>query len=204
VASKNEVTGLVNKNGFFYSSVDSVYHFAKPDEVEKELRAQIEKAKQSGIDFTHLDSHMGTLFANGEYLNVLLKLGREYKVPVMLNKPGFKMAFNVDIGNYVNEKDVLVDGIFMATPNDFKNGMDNYYSNVLKNVPSGLSEIIIHAANDDSEMQAICVDHPDWGAAWRQADVNFFKSDPCQKLLSDLNIRLITWREVRDKLIRQK
>src|SRR5262249_2171259 len=149
----------VNKNGFFYSSVDSVYRFAKAEEVEKELRAQIEKAKQFGIDFTHFDSHMGALFANPDYLKVLLKLGREYKVPVLLNKPAFKVAFGVDLQNFISEKDVAVDGLFMADPPDFKNGMDNYYSGVIKTLQPGLTEIIIHAAHDDSEMKAVTIDH---------------------------------------------
>ena len=62
VAPSLNVPGLLNKNGFFFSSVDSVYKSATAVEVEKELRAQIEKAKSLGIDITHLDSHMGTLF----------------------------------------------------------------------------------------------------------------------------------------------
>ena len=202
VASKTEVPGLVNKNGFLYSSVDSVYMHANLVEVEKELRAQIEQAKKFGVDFTHFDSHMGALFGNADYLKVLIKLGREYKVPVLLNKSGPRSAFNVSMENYLTEKDVQLDGIYTANPADYKNGMENFYINLLKNLKPGLSEIIMHAAYDNSEMQAVTIDHPDWGSAWRQADVNFFKSEKCRKLLQDQNIQLVTWREVRDKLLR--
>lgn len=202
VASKTEVPGLVNKNGFLYSSVDSVYMHANLVEVEKELRAQIEQAKKFGVDFTHFDSHMGALFGNADYLKVLIKLGREYKVPVLLNKSGPRSAFNVSMENYLTEKDVQLDGIYTANPADYKNGMENFYINLLKNLKPGLSEIIMHAAYDNSEMQGVTIDHPDWGSAWRQADVNFFKSEKCRKLLQDQNIQLVTWREVRDKLLR--
>jgi hypothetical protein len=40
------------------------------------------------------------------------------------------------------------------------------------------------------------------GAAWRQADFDFFTSDACRQLIIDNNIKLITWREIRDKLVR--
>jgi len=203
VSSTSEVPGLVNKNGFLYSSVDSVYRYAKISEVEKELRAQIEKAKRFGIDFTHLDSHMGALYGNVEYLKLLIKLGREYKVPVMLmNNSALQAAFHINLGNFLTEKDLQMDAIFIANPPDFKNGLDNFYSNLLKNCGPGLTEIILHAGHDDSELQAVTIDHPDWGSAWRQGDNNFFTGDKCRKLLSDQNIRVITWREIRDRLIR--
>jgi predicted glycoside hydrolase/deacetylase ChbG (UPF0249 family) len=202
VASKTDVPGLVNKNGFMYSSVDSVFQFASMAEIETELRAQIEKAKHFGIDFTHLDSHMAALFSDAEHLKILIKLGREYKVPVLLNKSGPRSAFNVSLENYLSNHDVQLDGVFTANPAIYKNGMDNFYTDVIKNLKPGLTELIIHAGYDDSELRAVATDHPDWGAAWRQADVNFFTSDKCKELLREQNIYLVTWREVRDKLIR--
>jgi predicted glycoside hydrolase/deacetylase ChbG (UPF0249 family) len=202
VASKTEVPGLVNHNGFLFSSIDSVQRSAKPAEVEKELRAQIEKAKQFGIDVTHLDSHMGALFGNVEFLKVLIKLGREYRVPVMLSKPGFRAAFNVNLDSIVSDKDVLLDMIYTASPEDYKKGMENYYTGVFKSLQPGVSIVIFHTGYDDSEMKAATIDHIDWGAAWRQADFNFFTGENCKRLLKEQNIHLITWREIRDKLLK--
>ena len=198
----SNVPGLLNKNGFLFSSVDSVYRSATAAEVEKELRAQIEKAKSLGLDITHLDSHMGTLFGRPDYLKVFIKLGREYKVPVLLCKPIFKLAFHVDLDSLTTDKDVTIDMIYMAYPQDYKNGMENFYTGVLRSLKPGVSEIIFHAAYNDSEMQAATIDHPDYGAEWRQADFNFFSGDKCKALLKEQNIQLITWREIRDKLMR--
>jgi predicted glycoside hydrolase/deacetylase ChbG (UPF0249 family) len=192
-----EVTGLNNKEGFLFASVDSVYKSATLAEVEKELRKQIEKAKQFGVDFTHLDSHMGTLFGNPDYLKIYIQLGREYKVPVMLPK-----AVTASLGSFLIDKDVLVDDIKTAAPANFKNGMAKYYTGVLDSLQAGVTILIIHTAFDDKEMRSVTIDHPDWGAAWRQADYNFFTSEACKKILKDKNIHLITWREIRDKLVR--
>ncbi|MEO5564045.1 MAG: polysaccharide deacetylase family protein [Chitinophagaceae bacterium] len=196
------VPGLTNSAGFFPASVDSIYKSAKIEEVEKEIRMQIDKAKQFGIDVTHLDSHMGTLFGNKGYLKLLIKLSREYKVPAMLIKTGPNAVFGMDIGDVFSDKDVFVDAIHSAGPDNFKNSMANYYSGVISSMKPGLNVFIIHVAYDDKEMQGVTVDHPDWGAAWRQADYNFFSSDACKELLKKNNIKVITWREVRDKLMR--
>ena len=194
----DETPGLNNTEGFLFASVDSVYKSATLTEVEKELRKQIEKAKQFGVDFTHFDSHMGTLFGQPDYLKLYISLGREYKVPVMLPS-----VIKSSLGSFITDKDVLVDAIYGAGPENFKSGMANYYAGVLDSLKSGLGVMIIHAAYDDKEMQAITVDHPDWGAAWRQADYDFFTSERCKKILKDRNIHLVTWREIRDKLVRQ-
>lgn len=194
VTPKEKVPGLVNNAGFMFESADSVHKSASPAEVETEIRAQIERAKQFGIDITHLDSHMGTLFFKAEYLQVLVKVGREYKIPVMLPKqlPG--------VSSQATDKDAVIDNVYTANPQDFKNGFENYYSGIFKQLQPGVSIILLHAAYDDREMQAVSIEHPDWGAAWRQADFNFFTSANCKKLLQENNIRVITWREIRDKL----
>ena len=80
--------------------------------------------------------------------------------------------------------------------------MDKFYTSVLKSLQPGLSCILLHAAYDNAEMRAITVEHPDYGAAWRQADFDFFTSKKCRDLLKKQNIKVITWREIRDKLYR--
>jgi chitin disaccharide deacetylase len=203
VFNKEKVPGLINKNGYFFESVDSLLQKGKPAEVEKEIRAQLERAKAFGIDFTHLDSHMGSLYANVDYLKIMIKLGREYKVPVMLMKPAQPSPASLGLDSLLGAKDVVLDMIYIANPPDYKNGMDSYYTGVLNSVQAGVSIILLHAAYDEKEMQAVTIDHPDYGAAWRQADFNFFTSEQCKRILKEQQIHLITWREIRDKLIRQ-
>lgn len=199
VAGKEAVPGLVNQYGYFFASVDSVIKTATAAEVEKELRAQIERAAQAGLDFTHFDSHMGTLYSSKAYLQVLLKLGKEYRVPVMLNQQVLKWT-----GTMVDEATVTINDIFIENPEDFTRGAETYYTGILQSLQPGVHEIILHAAYDNQEMQAVTADHPDYGAAWRQADFNFFTGERCKILLQQNNIQLITWREIRDKLVRNQ
>jgi hypothetical protein len=197
-----QVASLVTDKGFLTDGSVDLGKTAKLEEVERELRAQIERAIQFGVRPTHFDSHMGMLFHTPELVQIYIKLGREYKVPVLLNGPGFKTAFNIDLSKYTNEKDVLTDYIYQASPADYAKGMSNFYIGVLKSLQPGLTCILLHAAFDEAEMQAVTIDHPDYGAAWRQADYDFFTSDACKKMIQDEKIQLITWKEIRDKLMR--
>ncbi|HEX5167985.1 MAG TPA: polysaccharide deacetylase family protein [Cyclobacteriaceae bacterium] len=202
VTPRTEVPSLIDDKGFFYDNVLDLIKHAKVDEVEKELRSQIDRAIAFGINPTHFDGHMGAAFSNPEYLKVYIKLSREYKVPVLLNHEAFKIMFNLDLKTLIDDKDVVADGVFMASEADFKKGMKHFYPGVFSSLQPGLNVILLHAAYDNDEMQAVTVDHPAFGAAWRQADFDFFTSGECRRLLKENNIQLITWKEIRDKLYR--
>ncbi len=201
VSGKDRTPSLVNNNGFFYDDLDSLGKLAKLAEVEIELRSQIERAIQFGVHPTHLDAHMGCCFFNKDFLKIYLKLAHEYHLPCLLNVYAFKLIYHVDISDLITDKDILTNNVFMAFPQDDINGRAAYYAKILNGLQPGLSCILLHAAYDDDEMKAITVHHPDYGAAWRQADFNFFSGDACKKLLVDNNIHLITWKEIKDKLL---
>ncbi len=55
VMSSNEIPSLVDKDGYMYASVEEFTKNAKPEDVEKELKAQIEKATSFGIKLTHIE-----------------------------------------------------------------------------------------------------------------------------------------------------
>jgi len=47
---------------------------------------------------------------------------------------------------------------------------------------------------DNAETQAVTVNHPDWGAAWRQREVEAMISPAFRKALEENHIILIGWR----------
>jgi predicted glycoside hydrolase/deacetylase ChbG (UPF0249 family) len=196
-----ELCGLVDSLGHFYDNCADFAALAKPEAVEAELRAQIEKAKSLGIEPTHLDSHMGCLFFQNQVLfSLYLKMGREYGIPAMVSHD-LLGALPEPFKQTVTEKDIVIDHILTANPEDYKKGMAQYYTSVLQNLQPGVSALLIHTAYDDAEMQGVTIDHPDWGAAWRQADYDFFTGKKCRKLLKKQGIQLVTWREI-GKLIK--
>lgn len=95
LAGKPAVPGLVDSEGAMWSSVAAVVKNATPDEVETEIRAQLERARAMGFEPTHMDSHMGTLFATPAFIERYAKVGMQEKIPVMF-PGGHNTAVRVD------------------------------------------------------------------------------------------------------------
>jgi chitin disaccharide deacetylase len=78
------VPGLVDSEGALWNSVTGVVTHATAGEVDREMRAQIDRAERMGLHPTHLDSHMGTVFASPAFLEKYVQLGIEKQIPVMM------------------------------------------------------------------------------------------------------------------------
>src|SRR5258705_2153208 len=79
VAGSTAVPSLVDANGFFFSSSEALHqHNPQVAEVEKELRAQIERALRSGGKIDYVDYHMGTVTRYPEFREITERLAREY------------------------------------------------------------------------------------------------------------------------------
>ena len=196
------ISSMLNELGHMYSTCMEFGQNAKVEEAEIELRSQIEKAIKMGINPTHFDTHMGCLIFNSpELFEVYLKLGREYKVPVMLSR-FFLRAAPDSFKEKVTAEDIIIETSITAGTQDYEDGLEKYYTNVLNELKPGVNVLLIHPGYNNAEMQAITRGQEYWGALWRQQDFDFFTSDDCQKLIQTNHIKLITWREIRDKLLR--
>lgn len=84
LTGKPATPGLVDAEGALWPDVESVVKNARPEEVDAEIRAQLLRARTMGFEPTHLDSHMGTLFASPDFMQRYVQLGIEQKIPVMM------------------------------------------------------------------------------------------------------------------------
>ncbi|MFQ5447201.1 MAG: polysaccharide deacetylase family protein [Saprospiraceae bacterium] len=198
-----EIPGLVGADGYFYPSVEEVVKHATAAEVEREIRAQVERALAFGIKPSHLDSHMGTLFATPEFLAVYLKVGQEYGIPVFVplhanGKPSGAPPVSAMPGV------IPVDNFYMMNPGIAPEDWSSFYAGIAGNLQPGLSEIIVHLAHDNEEMQAVAAGHPDYGAAWRQRDYDVMLNESFKKQLAENGIILVTWRQIQDLLHPEK
>src|SRR5207244_11638368 len=70
---------LCDENGFFFPSSEALHqHNPNVAEVERELRAQIDRALRSGVKIDYVDEHMGTATRYPEFREVTERLAREY------------------------------------------------------------------------------------------------------------------------------
>jgi predicted glycoside hydrolase/deacetylase ChbG (UPF0249 family) len=193
VLSKDRVSSLLDNNGYLYPTETEAASHVKATEVEAEIRAQIDRARAFGIKPTHLDSHMGTLYQNRTLFEVLLRVGRDNRLPVLLPKD---MLASTDMSSVLNKNDIVIDRMITIGPSVPADGWSKFYSDAIKSLQPGVTELIVHIAYDDEEMRGATADHPDWGAAWRQRDFQLLTSDTFRRLLKENSIKLVTWREI--------
>lgn len=199
VLSTKEVPSLVDNNGFFYKSRKELIDHADPEEVKLELCAQIDRAIHFGLRPSHLDSHMYSLGASESLFKIYHELGEMYKLPIMLNtKLAQEMSGLKDL--FINAShNALVDQVVLGNYEAFKTGnLSNFYEDSLNNLHPGFNVLLIHPALNSPEMRSITKNHPNFGAEWRQIDLDFFTSKKCNTILRENQIQLISWNDIKD------
>ena len=198
VLSAKEVPSLVDENGFFYKSRKELVINADPNEVKRELSAQIDRAIHFGLSPSHLDSHMYSLGASKELFDVYHELGESYKLPIMLNRQ-LTEEMSGNKGLFKNSSlNAIVDHVHLGNYKAFENGnLFSFYEDALRNLQSGFNILLIHPALNSPEMRSITENHPNFGAEWRQIDLDFFTSKKCKDVLIENQIKMITWKDIK-------
>ena len=190
VESKDKVPSLFDSSGYLWPDSEPAVQNLKAEEVEREIRAQVEHAISMGIHPTHLDSHMGVLFARPDLFAAYVKVAHEYKLPFLaLRMP--------QVAGQLSDKDIILDSVIIAGPNVASAGWKDFYLNAIRNLRPGVTEIIVHLAHDDAELLAITINHPDYGSAWRQRDYDAITSSEFKQTLADNHIILIRWKDLK-------
>ncbi|HEY8176325.1 MAG TPA: polysaccharide deacetylase family protein [Gemmatimonadaceae bacterium] len=198
VESKDKVPSLLDSAGTFPNEDGPVAKNAKQTEVERELRAQIERALALGIHPTHVDSHMAALFTTPQLLATYVKVAHDYHLPFLALRTnpfgGAPMP--------LSPNDVVLDAVIVAGTEVPRDHWKEFYLNAISNLKPGLTEIIVHLGHDDAELQAVTVNHEPYGSAWRQRDYDVVRSPEFRKALQDNRVILVTWKQLQ-KLAQQ-
>ena len=194
VAPADKVPSLVDQNGYFHHDWEHGEQI-NAQEVEIELRAQIERALAMGVHPTHLDSHQYRLIMNGkELFDTFLRVAHEYKLPVFVTRDWF--ADHPYLQASLDPSDVVLDHTVTIEPEIPPEKWAEFYLTALKNLKPGVTEFVIHPGFDDDELRAATRERSTWGSAWRQRDYDFFTSAQFRDILAQQKIKLITWREL--------
>ena len=194
VAPRDQVPTLLGPDGYFWPEVAPVAEHASPEDVEREIRAQVERAQRAGIHPTHLDIHMGTLAARPEFYAALVKVGHEYHLPFLALRVSGPQARMLSL---LAPTDPVLDSLVMFDPTIKPESWTQSYIETIARLKPGLNEMIVHVGHDDAELQAITVDHPDYGAAWRGRDFKAVTSPEFRQALKDNHIALVHWKDLK-------
>ncbi|MGH7859953.1 MAG: ChbG/HpnK family deacetylase, partial [Candidatus Binatia bacterium] len=169
-----------------------------------ELRAQIDRALDGGIDATHLDAHMGTAMMQ-ELFPVYVELGREYRLPLFLPKPTRKLLAEVGRSDMIANLDAVLEGFdasgtLMVDHAELRSlafeadAAEEHYRKVFSELPAGVTHLLIHPTVGDDELRAITPD------SWRQreAERRLFCAPEPRRWLDERGIERIGYRRLRD------
>lgn len=203
ISTREPGSGLIDGAGFFHRRTEDAQAHGRPEAVRREIEAQVERALMEGIDATHLDTHMGTVFHPqflGSYVGIALQHGLP---PLLLRKNQAELqAMGVDAETAALFADQLrmfeaqgvplIDNLF-AMPLDQPQDRVAQVMRLVETLQVGITYLIIHAAQDTPELRAIT---PDWPS--RVADYETFTNESVRQSFHSSGIQVLGWRVLRD------
>lgn len=188
-------SSLLDADGYLPLLTPYVVAHAKMPDVIVETHAQVDKALAAGIRISHLDTHMGTIVSTDDLTGVYLATGQAYKLPVLLARKD--NAHDTDLSKvHLPPNAIVLDGLLEIMPGVPQSQWLDAYKKMLQPLPPGTYQLIVHLAHNDAEIQGATFDHPDWGAEWRQNDLDLVRSPDFQKFLKDQGFVLVSWRDL--------
>jgi len=179
ILGKDKVSGLVDSLGFFFPSRSKLFtNNPTKKEIEMELRAQIERALNSGIEIDYIDHHMSAAVQTLELREMFEGLAKEY---------------NLGISTYFGESYSSV-----TYGAGLQNKTDSLMAHLGKLKP-GLNLQVLHIGLNTPEMRAL-KDLNTFGLAnmslHRHAELNTLLSEDFRNAIKENNIELITYRDI--------
>jgi predicted glycoside hydrolase/deacetylase ChbG (UPF0249 family) len=183
VAGREAVPSLVDADGYFFPSADALHqHNPVLAEVEKELRAQIDRALRSGLRIDYVDYHMGTATRYPEFRALTERLAQEY---------GFGMS------EYFGEVEDAPQ--YSAAP---ARKADSLVA-MIERLQPGLNLVVTHVGLDDAELGALLDMNTDQPlpdmSKNRQGELDALTSARFSAALKARNVVLLTYRELISK-----
>jgi chitin disaccharide deacetylase len=203
LAGKAQVPGLVDQEGCLWHSVEQVATSASPDEIERELRAQIDRAERLQLPITHLDSHMGTLFARPDYYERFAKVGIEKGIPILIVSPqaahlsARDREAAVQLGHWVEKVWEAGLPVLDDLHTDFtssKGDKTEALIKLLSELKPGVTEILFHASKPTEEFPLIT-----GSSEARGADLRALTDPRVKRAIEERGIILTTWRELKER-----
>ncbi len=165
VSNPSNVPELIDPEGYMWRGVIDVVSRTPVTTIEKEVRAQIERAYERGIKPGHIDTHMGTLYSKVEYAEAFFKVAMEYGIPANVieftpdrvqkfRKQGYPITARLIQSGTEYTLPKLDD--FTSVPNgkSYQEKKENFFD-LIQNLEPGITEIIFHPSIETEGLKKI-------------------------------------------------
>lgn len=203
---------LLDNDGYMWHESIDVTKNAKIDELEAEVRAQIDTALKMGMKPSHVDNHMGSLYGHiglrFELLKMTLRVCGEYGYAFRMYKkadkrvqpvgvPYIAYAATAKLGAMWGKKFNVLLPDYLLFPNwtpEIRNGTyEQYKKHILKiwtNIPDGVTETFIHPVIECDEIKSITGSWQD-----RVWEYTLMKDPETHEYLKQHGVELISYRD---------
>ncbi len=216
VNSSNTDT-LRDDEGYMFHECDEFANSADIEQVKGEVVAQIEKLLKLGLNPSHLDNHMGSLYGvdTGRFelltstIEIAGKYGLPFRMPTTFTDAQFSndmldikipremidalFAQLVQLGaaHKVAMPDYLLPGDWNGPQNESYENFREYIYELYRSFDNGVTETYIHPAVESDELKAIT-------GSWHRRvwEYKLFSDPKTKQHIDSLGIKLINYRDL--------
>ncbi|MDP6763496.1 MAG: ChbG/HpnK family deacetylase [Planctomycetota bacterium] len=196
-----DVPSLVDADGFLWRDVSEVTANASVAEVKAEIRAQIARARRFGLEPTHVDSHMGTLFARPDYFLAYVEVAAEEGiVPFIpridgvlreqLEELGILGAARIMMAGIEARGFPLIDTLYSTEGRTYEERKAHLLG-IVRDLRPGVTQVILHPSAAGDELSHITNSH-----RARSDDLRLMSDPDLATAIREEGIVLVTWREI--------
>jgi len=183
----DRVRSLVNAQGCFHETVEGMNARADPEHIEREVRAQIERALEYGLNISHVDNHMRSLSGNKAadpgYWPILYDAAEYYDLPIL------------NYANHGHRLDIF-DQALCSSDIDKEHKLDAVIRE-LKALRPGMHYYLCHLGVPSKELEHLSCSYRPWSQDYRVSDNEVWRHPKVRRVLEDLRITLTHMGEVR-------
>jgi predicted glycoside hydrolase/deacetylase ChbG (UPF0249 family) len=204
ISTRDAASGLLDQQGYLHASPADTEQHADPGAVAAELRAQVERALQAGVDATHIDAHMGTPL-RPRFVQSYLQVALENRLPAFfLSREGAERlrmrtgglggeAYDPRLWQELEARGMPVFDDLAFLPLHDPSDHVAVAKKAIDDLCPGLTVMILHPAQDTPELRAIA---PDWRS--RVANYQACLSEELRDYVRESGVQLIGYRPLRE------
>ncbi len=204
VLSDGSVASLTDTDRFLWQSPIQTMVNVSAEDVERELRAQIEWAKVNGLRPAHLTTHLGILFTRLDLTEVYLRIARQYWIPAVVvdltpeqverfRQQGYPIPDELIqvLDDYPLPK---VDDLRIVEPADSYESKKQSFIKMISELPPGITQVAFQPAVESEALKQIASD-------WQQRvwEAQLIQDPDVRAVLTGDGIILTDWRELMDR-----
>lgn len=205
VTDHKDVPGLLDPEVKLWRSVPEVVQNASAEEVEKEIRSQIDRSIAWGYTPDHIDTHMGTLYGDPSFIKAYIKVAEEYGIPaniIDISNPKVLAVFKAQgyplddsVVNMVAGYKLPKLDFFSSAPkaDTYKEKIENF-KKLVRALEPGLSEIIFHPSVETDNLKSIT-------GSWQQRvwEAEMFGDPDLIQFFEEEEIIFTNWKEIMER-----